>query len=115
MVTDKSLPLTAILGNIEVEGDVENGKRRIRSMYSVRLYVADKEVVKSTHPVPRSSVFKWEWNADNQIRFLPSSMIKVVIYRGFSNINLFNDIVVQYEGRVEDLLDNSERQFCFDG
>ena len=60
-------------------------------------------------------------------------MIKVVIYRGFStNINLFNDIVVQYEGRVEDLLDNSEhgrslyacihveedsirRQFCFDG
>jgi hypothetical protein len=84
MATDKPLLLSAILESknaitimtltptdhyldVEVEGDVENGKRRARSQYSVRLYVADKEVTKSTHPKPRSSVLKWEWNADNKM------------------------------------------------
>ena len=84
MATDKPLLLGAILGSknaiaimtlfstdhyldIEVEGDVENGKRRTRSQYSVRVYVADKEVAKSTTSKLRSSVLKWEWNADNQM------------------------------------------------
>jgi hypothetical protein len=53
--------------DIEVVGDVENGKLRTRSQYSVRLYVADKEVAKSTEFKPRSSALKWEWNADNQM------------------------------------------------
>ena len=89
MATDKPLLLSAILGcknaitsmtlfsadhylDIEIEGDIENGKRRIRSQYSVRLYVADNEVTKSTHPKPRSSVLKWEWNADNKMCALVS-------------------------------------------
>ena len=86
MATDKPLLLSAILGSknaitimtliptdhhdyldVEVEGDVENGKWRAGAQYSVRLYVADKEVTKSTHPKPRSSVLKWEWNADNKM------------------------------------------------
>ena len=85
MATDKPLLLNAILESkntitqivtlfstdhyldIQVEGDVENGRRRARSQYSVRLYVADKEVTKSTHPKPRSSVLKWEWNADSKM------------------------------------------------
>ena len=33
-------------------------------------------------------------------------MIKVVVYRGFGD--LLTVSVVQYEGKVEDLLDNSE-------
>ncbi|KAF8817225.1 hypothetical protein BYT27DRAFT_7247461 [Phlegmacium glaucopus] len=65
MATDKPLLLSAILGNIEVEGDVENGKQSTQSQYSVRLYVADKEVAKSTKSKPSSSVLKWEWNAEN--------------------------------------------------
>jgi len=89
MATDKPLLLSAILGcknamtsmmlfstdhylDIEVEGDVENGKRRARSQYSVRVYMADKEATKSTHPKPRSSVLKWEWNADNKMYALIS-------------------------------------------
>jgi len=81
MTTDKPLLLSAILGcknaiaimtlfstegflAIEVEGDVENGKQRARTQYSVRLYVADKEVAKSK---PRSLSLKWEWNADNKM------------------------------------------------
>lgn len=41
--------------------------------------------------------------------FEPSSTIKVVVYRGFgTNINLLNALVVQYKGKVEDLLGNSE-------
>ena len=84
MATDKSLLLNAILESknaitimtlfstdhylgVEVEGDVENGKRRARSKYSVRLYIADQEVTKSTQPKPRSSVLKWEWNTDNKM------------------------------------------------
>ena len=83
MTTDKPL-LSAILGSknviaimmlfstdryldIEIEGDVENGKQKIRSQYFVRLYVADKEVAKSTNSKPHSLVLKWEWNADNQM------------------------------------------------
>jgi hypothetical protein len=50
--------------DIEVEGDVAIGKR---SQYSVRLYVADKEIAKSSKSNPRSSVLRWEWNADNQM------------------------------------------------
>ncbi len=52
---------------IEVEGDVENGKQIIRSQYSVQVYVANKEVAKSTKSKPRSLVLKWEWNADKQM------------------------------------------------
>ena len=91
MATDKPLLLSVILGcknainsmtlfstdhylDIEVEGDIENGKQRTRSQYSVRVYVADKEVTKSTHLEPRSSasVLKWEWNADNKMYALIS-------------------------------------------
>ena len=36
-------------------------------------------------------------------------MMKVVLYRGCgTNINLFNRFVGQYEGKVVDLLENSE-------
>jgi hypothetical protein len=36
-------------------------------------------------------------------------MMKVVLYRGIgTNINLFNGFVVQYEGKVVDLLESSE-------
>ena len=52
---------------IEVEGDVENGKQIIRSQYSVRVYVADREVAKSTKSKPRSLVLKWEWNEDKEM------------------------------------------------
>ena len=89
MATDKPLLLSAILGcknaitsmtlffpdhylDIEIEGEVENGKRRARSQYFVRVYVADKKVTESTHPKPRSSVLKWEWNADNKMCALVS-------------------------------------------
>ena len=144
-MTDKPLLLGAILESenamaimtlfstdryldIEVEGDVENGKRRARSQYSVRVYVADKEVAKSTKSKPRSSVLKWEWNTDNQMWvsvmqttsrliftsgiswFEPSSMMKIVLNRGFgTNINLFYDLVGQHEGKVVDLLKNGKR------
>ena len=53
--------------DIEIEGDVENGKQRIRSQYSVKLSVAGRVVVKSTQSMPRSSVLKWEWNSDNEM------------------------------------------------
>ena len=36
-------------------------------------------------------------------------MMKVVLYRGFgTGIGLFNDLVGQHEGKVVDLLENSE-------
>ena len=41
--------------------------------------------------------------------FQPSSTMKIIIYRGFgTNINLFNGFVVQYEGKVVDLLENGQ-------
>jgi hypothetical protein len=81
MATDKPLLLSAILESknaiaimtllstdrcldIEVEGDIKKGERGIRSQYSVRLYVADKKIAKSTNK-PASLGLKWEWNADN--------------------------------------------------
>jgi hypothetical protein len=88
MVTNKSSLLCAILGSkiaiaittllsadldldlyldIEVEGDIENGKARARSHYIVRLSVANKVVVESTHPKPRSSMLKWEWDVNNEM------------------------------------------------
>ena len=48
---------------IEIEGNVENGKQRKRNLYFVQLSVANTVVAKS----PRSSVLKWEWNANNQM------------------------------------------------
>ena len=39
--------------------------------------------------------------------FEPSSMIKVVLYRGW-NFDLFNQLVGQHEGQVVDLLENCE-------
>ena len=48
---------------IEIEGDVENGQQRKRKLYFVQLSVANTVVAKS----PRSSVLKWEWNANNQM------------------------------------------------
>jgi len=81
MVSDKPLLLSAILGSkntiaimtlsstdryrcldIEVEGDIKKGK--MRSHYSVRIYVANKEVAKSTNKLA-SLVLKWEWNGDD--------------------------------------------------
>ena len=78
--TDKSLLLSAILESkeelvifrlfpdfyldIEVEDVVEDVNR---SHYSVSLYVADNKAAKSTKSKPRSSVVKWEWNANNQM------------------------------------------------
>jgi len=57
--------------------------------------------------------------------------MKVKVYRGFKDVNFFNKLVGQYQGKVEDLLDNGEynvryilafilkkifrRQFCFNG
>lgn len=81
MATDKPLLLSAILESknaiaimallstdrcldIEVEGDIEKGKREMRSQYSVRLYVTDKRIAKSAKK-PASLGLKWEWNADN--------------------------------------------------
>ena len=49
--------------DIDVEGDVENGQKGKRMLYSVQLSVADTVVVKS----PRSSVLKWEWKPNNQM------------------------------------------------
>ncbi|PPQ85838.1 hypothetical protein CVT25_003366 [Psilocybe cyanescens] len=94
---------------IEVEGDVENGKRRMRSQYSVQLSVADKVVAKSTHPKPLSPVLKWEWNTGHEILFeSSSSMIKVVLYRGFgTKSNRFKGFVGQYSGQLKDLLDSN--------
>ncbi|KIJ98444.1 hypothetical protein K443DRAFT_123651 [Laccaria amethystina LaAM-08-1] len=94
--------LRAILTNLEVEGDVEFGQKGTRDQYSVKVSVADTVVAK----LPRSSVLKWEWTANNQISFEPSSTIKVEVYRGFNSINWFNKLVGQYQGKVEDLLDN---------
>ena len=50
--------------DIEVEGVVEDVNR---SYYSVSLYVADNKVAESTKSKPRSSVVKWEWEANNQM------------------------------------------------
>ena len=38
--------------------------------------------------------------------------MKVKVYRGFKSINWFNKFVGQYQGNVEDLLDNSEYNVC---
>ena len=48
---------------IEIEGDVENGQQRKRKLYFAQVSVANTVVAKS----PRSSVLKWEWNANNQM------------------------------------------------
>jgi len=40
--------------------------------------------------------------------FEPSSVMKVVLYRGFGTNILPNSFVGQYEGKVVDLLENSE-------
>jgi hypothetical protein len=63
---------------IEVEGDVEKGKKRTRSQYSVCLSVDDKEVVKSANPKPCSSIIKWEWNTNNKMWVLGLSMTSLV-------------------------------------
>jgi hypothetical protein len=86
MATNKSSSPSAVLGSkiaiaimslsstdrcidIEVEGVNTDGKWELRSWYSVRLYVAKKEVAKSTKK-PASSVLKWDWNEDNQMYVL---------------------------------------------
>ena len=35
-------------------------------------------------------------------------MIKIVLYRGFGNLKLFDYLLGQYEGKIVDLLENSE-------
>ena len=35
-------------------------------------------------------------------------MMKVVLYRGFKDINLFDHLVGQHEGKIVHLLENSE-------
>ncbi|KDR72111.1 hypothetical protein GALMADRAFT_774955 [Galerina marginata CBS 339.88] len=105
METEASV-LSAILENIGIEGDIEKGKR---SHFSVRIYLAGKEVAKSD-PRHRSSGLHWEWKAENKIWFEPSSIMKVVISRGArfgTNIGLLNNLVGQYEGKVVDLLKDS--------
>ena len=79
--TDKPLLLSAMLESkdevalmrfffpdfyldIEIE-DVGEDVRR--SYYSMKLYVGDDKVAKSTKSKPRSSVIKWEWQANNQM------------------------------------------------
>lgn len=57
--------------DIELEGDVENGKKRIRSWYSIKLSVADKVVAKSAHPQPRF-LLKWKWNTGHEMWVLVS-------------------------------------------
>lgn len=57
--TDSSL-------DIEIEGINKDGKQETRSWYFARLYVANKEVAKSTKK-PASSVLNWEWNSGNQM------------------------------------------------
>ncbi|KDR65079.1 hypothetical protein GALMADRAFT_149010 [Galerina marginata CBS 339.88] len=66
MAADRPLLLKALLGNVEVEGDLKTRKREMRSQYSVRLYVDEKKVAKSPNQ-PASSILKWEWNTDNQM------------------------------------------------
>ncbi|KDR71040.1 hypothetical protein GALMADRAFT_802023 [Galerina marginata CBS 339.88] len=108
MATDKALLLSAILGGIEVECDVENGKWKAQSQYFVRISVADKEVAKSTNSKPRSSVLKWEWSANNQIWFEPSSMLKAELYRvSRTRIDRLNNLVGQHEGKVVEMLDQN--------
>lgn len=63
-ITIITLLSTDICPDIEVDGDIEDGKWR--SKHFVRLYVDNNEVAKSTKE-PTSSVLKWEWNADNQM------------------------------------------------
>jgi hypothetical protein len=132
-----AIPITTLLSadldldpylDIEVEGDIENGKPKTRSHYIVQLSVANKVVVESTCPKPRSSVLKWEWTANNEMwvlvlqcvrplgrysplgisEFEPLSTIKVELYRRFKfNVKLIKKaFVVKYEGQVKDLLDN---------
>ena len=88
MVTNKSSLLRAILASqfaiaittllsadldldlyldIQVEGDIENGKPKTRSHYIVWLSVANKMVIESTLPQPRSSMLKWEWTVNNEM------------------------------------------------
>ena len=50
--------------DIEVEDVSEDVKR---SYYSVKFYVGDNKVAKSTKSKPQLSVVKWEWKANNQI------------------------------------------------
>jgi len=100
---NKPLLLSTLLGNIEVEGVDEDVKR---SHYSVKIYVADIKVAKSTKSKPRSSVVKWEWKANNQIWFEPSSTLKIELYRGYQYGNILKLLVGKYEGNVVDLLEN---------
>ncbi|KDR66751.1 hypothetical protein GALMADRAFT_1359322 [Galerina marginata CBS 339.88] len=106
MATDKPLLLSALLGNVEVEGDIKTRKREMRSQYSVRLYVDDKKVAKSPNQ-PASSILKWEWNTDNQIWFEPSSIMKIAVYRGFGTAIDAKDLVGQHQANIVDLLENS--------
>ena len=79
--TDKPLLLSAMLESkdevalmrfffpdfyldIEIE-DVGEDLRR--SYYSMKLYVGDDKVAKLTKSKRRSSVIKWEWQANNQM------------------------------------------------
>ncbi|KDR71050.1 hypothetical protein GALMADRAFT_802997 [Galerina marginata CBS 339.88] len=107
MATDKPLLLSATLEGIEAECD---GKWKAQSQYFVRISVADKEVAKSTNSKPRSSVLNWEWSANNQIWFEPSSMLKAELYRASrTHIDRLNNLVGQYEGKVVELLDHNAR------
>ncbi|KDR70450.1 hypothetical protein GALMADRAFT_885433 [Galerina marginata CBS 339.88] len=106
MATDKPLLLSALLGNVEVEGDTGPRKREFRSQYFVWLYVDDKKVAKSAKQ-PASSNLKWEWNANNQIWFELSSMMKIMVYRGFGTGFNAKHLVGQHKGKVVDLLENS--------
>jgi len=102
---NKPLLLSAMLGNIEVEGVLEDAKR---AYYSVSLYVEDNMVAKSKKSKPQSSVVKLEWKGNNQIWFQPSSALKIKLYRGFHSdtLRVLKVPVGKYEGKVVNLLEN---------
>ena len=110
MATDKPLLLSAILESksaiaimtlstdrcvdIEIEGDIEEGKLGLRSQYSVRLYVADKKIAKSASK-PASLGLKWEWNADNLMWVL---VLWITSWSIFTSWNQLVRAVVDDEG-----------------
>jgi hypothetical protein len=81
--TDKPLPLSAMLGSKDelpvammrffpvtdfyLDIEVEDFLNVKRPQYSVSLYVAENNVVKSMKAKPRSSVVKWEWRPNHQM------------------------------------------------
>ncbi|PPQ88497.1 hypothetical protein CVT25_013168 [Psilocybe cyanescens] len=72
-------PLSATLGDVEVEGTL---KGRKRARFYVQLDVDDRKAVMISTKIKRSaSGLRWEWTAGNEIWFAPSSKIEITIYQ----------------------------------